>query len=155
MSKRKTRRQKANTKLWGLCKKYVRLTQHNICYTCSANGLKGANWHTGHGIAKGRLSVEYQYDVRNLKSQCMRCNKWLGGMSQVFIAKLEREKEGLKFLKEACTKSEGEWRVKHIPIMKKLTGVNSTIFLEEQIEILENKIKKINERQRVKGTITK
>jgi len=142
--KKKTRRQKANTKLWSLCKEYTRLTQPNVCYTCRNTGLKGANWHTGHGINKGKLAVEFQYDVRNLKSQCMYCNIHMGGESQVFIAKLEREKEGLQFLKEACRKTNGEWRVRHIPMEKKLYGTKSTLFLEEQIEILKKKIEAVD-----------
>lgn len=140
--KKLTPQQRLKKKLWKLCRQHLRLTQHNICYTCGALSLKGANWQTGHGIAKGRLPLEFQYDIRNLKPQCMRCNKWLGGMSQIFIAKLEREKEGLKFLKESCKKVDGCWEVKHITIDKKIAGgVASTKFLKEQIEILEKKIK--------------
>ena len=139
--KKRTRRQKANKDLWDLCKEYIRLTQPNICYTCGATGLAKSNWHTGHGINKGKLPVEFQYDVRNLRSQCYNCNVNLGGDSQVFIAKLEREKDGLKFLKEACRKMDGRWEVKFIPINKKLTGIDATIFLEKQIKILEKNIK--------------
>jgi hypothetical protein len=130
---KKTRRQKANDKIWKLCKEIIRNEYDNVCYTCGKGGLEAQNWHTGHGKAKGLLPVRYQYDLRNLRPQCYNCNINLGGMSDIFITKLEQEEEGLAFLEESCRKTEDGWVVKK---ESDLHGLDATIYLEEQIERL-------------------
>jgi hypothetical protein len=128
---KKTRRQKANDKIWKLCKEITRKEYSNVCYTCGACGLEAQNWHTGHGKAKGLLPVRYQYDLRNLRPQCYNCNINLGGMSDIYVTKLEQEEEGLAFLEESCRKTEDGWVVKK---ESDLHGIDATIFLEELIE---------------------
>lgn len=69
----------------------------------------------------------------------MKCNCNLGGCSDIFIAKLEREKEGLEFLQEACVKIDGRWEIKHEPPMGSLQAwefVNKKI--EEYTLLLNN-----------------
>ena len=117
--------------LWdNLCKPIIRKKYPNICYTCGRTGLQGSNWHTGHGKPKGALQLRFQYDLRNLRPQCLHCNKNLGGCSDIFIAKLEKEKEGLKFLKEACVKINGRWEIKSVPTMG---GIEAYLFVEDLI----------------------
>lgn len=99
-------------KVWELCKQITRRDVAHTCYTCGASNLYGMNLQTGHGKPKGALPMKFKYDTRNLKNQCMRCNIHMGGMSDIFISKLEREKEGLKFLKESCVKIDGHWEIK-------------------------------------------
>lgn len=125
--KKKTPRRKTITdKVWELCKQITRGRYGNVCYTCGAHDLEGKNWHTGHGKPNGALPLRYKYDLRNLRPQCYHCNIDLGGCSDIFIAKLERESEGLEFLLEACEKTDGVWRIKQGNTMG---GKDGTLFL--------------------------
>lgn len=137
--RKKTDRQKAEEKIWELCKAIIRKKYPNVCYTCGAHGLEGSNWHTGHGKPKGALQLRFKYDLRNLKPQCMRDNKNFGGLQDIFIAKLEREEEGLAFLNEACVKIDGRWEIRRdIPTMG---GTDALIFLNEKIREYEDILK--------------
>lgn len=125
--KKKTERQLVDEKIWEECKRIIRLRYDNVCYTCGAQGLEGVNWQTGHGKPKGALPVRYKYDLRNLRPQCLRDNLHYGGMSDLFIAKLEREEEGLVFLLESCRKTKEGWIIKK---ESDLYGKDATIFLQ-------------------------
>ena len=127
----KTPRQKANDKIWELCKQIIRRCYPNTCYTCGAEGLEAQNWQTGHGKPKGSLPIRYQYDLRNLRPQCYNCNMNLGGMTDIFIAKMENEEDGLDFLQDACRQTEEGWVVKK---ESDLYGKEATLFLEDLIE---------------------
>lgn len=83
----------------------------NICFTCGKE-CYGMGRHIGHGLNKASLPLKYKYDKRNLRVQCWNCNLNLGGNQHIFIAKLEKEKEGLEFLKEACNNVDGVWYIK-------------------------------------------
>lgn len=117
-------------KLWELCKEIIKVRHGNTCYT-TGQVVEGFNRHTGHGKPKGALPLKYKYDLRNLRPQSYHANINLGGMTDIFIAKLEREKEGLEFLEEACTKIDGVWHIKHIPPMG---SMESKIFLQNKID---------------------
>ena len=125
--KKRTTRQKLEKMLWEECKRIIRLRYPNTCYTSGATNLTGANWHTGHGKSKGELPIRYKYDLRNLRPQSYHANINLGGMSDVFIAKLEQEEEGLQFLEESCRHIDGYWQIKK---ESDLGGKDATIFLE-------------------------
>lgn len=101
----------------------------NICYTCGKR-CEGSGRHIGHGISKAVLPLKYKYDKRNLKIQCYYCNINLGGNQHIFIAKLEKEKEGLEFLKEACRNVDGVWYVKKETDLK----FDSRQFLESLLD---------------------
>lgn len=103
----------------------------NVCYTCGLT-CYGTNRHIGHGIAKSSLSLQWKYDMRNLKIQCMNCNIWKGGNQHIFIGKLEKEKEGLAFLKEACRNVDGIW----YPKKEEDLSFDSRIFLENLLASL-------------------
>jgi len=129
--RKKTERQKLEEKLWEECKRIIRTRYPNECFTCRAVDLAGVNWQTGHGKPKGALPLQFKYDLRNLRPQCMNCNINLGGASDIFIAKLEQDQEGLTFLEEACRKTEEGW------IIKKeggLVGKEATEFLRDLLE---------------------
>jgi len=121
-------------KLWAECKRIIREKYPNACYTCGVQGLEGSNWQTGHGKPKGALTLQFQYDIRNLRPQCMRCNVHLGGMQDIFMAKLEQEEDGLAFLEEACRYDEEAkaWIIRRdIPTMG---GKDATIFIQNLLE---------------------
>lgn len=128
--KKKAERRKLEDKIWAECKRIIRARYPNECYTCNATGLEGSNWQTGHGKPKGALPLQFKYDLRNLKPQCMNCNIHLGGASDIFITKLENEIEGLHFLKEACLYDEG-WIIHK---GNSLVGKEATEFLRELLE---------------------
>lgn len=121
--------------LWDLCKKIIRLKYPPICYTCGKGNIQGSDWQTGHGKPKGALSLRYQYDLRNLRPQCMHCNLNLGGCSDIFISKLEREREGLEFLLEACFKTNEGWKIKQRDLMGSLEAYK---FVEDKIKEYKN-----------------
>lgn len=130
MKKKKSVRQLEDL-VWKEVRRIVRKTQNNICYTCGARDLSGANWHPGHGLANGSLSRQFKNDLRNIKSQCFYCNINLGGNQEIFIGKLEKEEAGLEFLKEAGYKDEnGAWRC------KKLEPIVARDWLERELSIL-------------------
>lgn len=124
---KKSDRKKLEDKVWNECKRIIRERHGDKCYTCPASNLEGSNWQTGHGKAKGALPLRFKYDLRNLRPQCMRCNLHMGGMSDIFITKLEKEKDGLAFLKESCTHTDDGWIIKHGDTMG---GKDATFFLE-------------------------
>lgn len=78
-------------KLWGECKRIIRATHGNVCYTCGKSGLIGSNWHTGHLFPKASLGAFLKYDLRVLRPQCYRCNIDLGGQGAIFYSKMLRE----------------------------------------------------------------
>lgn len=80
-------------KLWEECKRIIRAKYGNKCYTCSAIGLEGSNWHTGHMLAKASLGAYLKYDLRLLRPQCYKCNIHHGGQGADFIENMRR-KEG-------------------------------------------------------------
>lgn len=124
---KKSDRKKLEDKVWNECRRIIRSRYENTCYTCGARNLEGSNMNTGHGKAKGALPLRFKYDLRNLRVQCMRCNCHMGGMSDIFITKLEKEKEGLAFLEESCTHTDDGWIIKHGDTMG---GKDATFFLE-------------------------
>lgn len=118
-------------KVWELCRKITFKRYGNTCYTTGSTNLSGMNLQCGHGKPKGALPMKFKYDLRNLRPQSYHANINLGGMSDIFIAKLEREKEGLQFLKEACVKIDGRWEVKKDQTMGTM---EAKIFLEGLID---------------------
>lgn len=105
----------------------------NICYTCGRI-CEGSNRHVGHGKPKASLPIKYKYDFRNLKIQCYNCNINLGGATDIFISKLEKEKEGLKFLNEACKNVDGVWYIQR----EEELNFDSRVFLENLLQELKN-----------------
>lgn len=123
--------------LWILCKNIIRKIYPPTCYTCGKTGLSGSNLQTGHCKPKGALPLKFQYDIRNLRPQCLKCNIHLGGCTDIFIAKLEKEKEGKQFLKEACVKIDGRWEIKREAPMGSIDAwIFVTNLIEEYTEIL-------------------
>lgn len=77
-------------KIWLECKRIIRKKYGNSCYTCGRTGLSGANWHTGHLLAKASLGAYLKYDLRLLRPQDYHCNINLGGNGAIFIENMRR-----------------------------------------------------------------
>lgn len=103
-----------NDKVWAECKRITRERYGNRCYTCGKEPLHGSDWHTGHSKPKAALPLRFKYDIRGLRPQCYRCNVNLGGCTDIFIAKLEQDIEGIQFLNDACyyDKEANAWRIR-------------------------------------------
>lgn len=88
---------KIQIKLWAECKRIIREKYGNVCYTCGKAGLEGANWHTGHMLAKASLGAMGKYNLRLLRPQCYFCNINCGGQGAIFIENM-RSIEGDKYV---------------------------------------------------------
>lgn len=91
---KKVSKQKISTlqvKLWDECKRIIRKTHGNTCFTCSKTGLVGSDWHTGHLWAKASLGAFMKYDLRVLRPQCYHCNINLGGAGADFYLRMWQE----------------------------------------------------------------
>ena len=133
--KGKSESAKIQQKLWELCRQIIRKRYPNICYTCDATGLKGANWHTGHMWAKGSLHALLKYDLRILRPQCYRCNMILGGMGAIFYEKMLKE-EGKKYMQAL---DQARWEDKNVVL-------KSTDHYLNLIESYTQILKELNER---------
>jgi hypothetical protein len=125
-------------KLWNEVKRITRTRHQKNCYTCNAQNLEGSNLQSGHGKPMGALPLRFKYDIRNIRPQCMVCNIHRGGMTDIFLARLEQEEEGLQFLNEACylDVDSNAWRIRQdIP---QLCGRDATIFIENLLEQYKN-----------------
>lgn len=126
-------------KLWKECQRLTRERFQNPdgtwnCYTCNKVIVNPQDAQTGHGKPKGALSLRYQFDIRNLRVQCMVCNVHRGGMQDIFIAKLEQEPDGFAFLKDACYIDEeaNAWRIRYESDL--LGGKDSELFITRLLE---------------------
>ena len=89
---------KLKAKLWALVSEYVRRKDTSFmgygkCYSCPAM-LYWKLLQCGH-FHHGTLD----YDLRNLKKQCARCNKWLHGNLAEYAANLVKEFGPIEFEK--------------------------------------------------------
>lgn len=124
-------------KLWNEVKRLTRERFPPVCYTCGVT-VEGQNDHAGHGKAMASLPLRFKYDIRNIRRQCMICNVHRGGMTDIFIMKLEREPEGLTFLNEACyvDVENNVWRIRQdIP---SIGGKDATLFIQKLLEQYQN-----------------
>lgn len=137
--RKKTDRKKLEEKLWEECKRITRKRFQNpdgswTCYTTGAILTNLRDVHTGHGKPKGALPLRFKYDIRNLRPQSYHANINLGGMTDVFLAKLEQEPEGFAFLQEACYFDENDYCWKIRQDIPSLGGIEATIFIENLLK---------------------
>lgn len=75
-------------KAWKLISLFVRTNggtvEYNNCFTCGAR-LHYKELQCGHYIHN-----KLDYELDNLKPQCVRCNKWLSGNLGIYAEKLIR-----------------------------------------------------------------
>lgn len=127
--KKKSDLTKAKEKLWELCKQITRKTYGNTCYTCGTPGLSGSNWQTGHFLTSSTCSMELRYDLKNLRPQCLPCNKWKSGNWQAYEERLIRD--------------HGEEYVEELKVRNRLTKGNSygIFWIRQKIEEYKNILK--------------
>lgn len=78
--------------LWAECRRIIRASYPDTCYTCGATqlALKPVNWQTGHMLAKASVGAYLKYDLRVLRPQCYLCNIRHGGRGADFIENMRR-----------------------------------------------------------------
>lgn len=84
---KKPTRKSLHKKLWDLQSKEIRskaadFSGYAECYTCRRK-YQWKEMDVGH-----RFHNKLDFDKRNLKPQCVRCNKWLHGASGEYTARL-------------------------------------------------------------------
>lgn len=80
----------AKDKLWKVFKELVHRRDNNTCVSCGARDLSGHNRHAGHFIPSAACGGFLRYDLRNVWTQCARCNMFLGGAGAEYTRSLER-----------------------------------------------------------------
>jgi hypothetical protein len=81
----------AKDKLWKALKDVVHKRDGRVCVSCGAKDLKGHNCHGGHFIPSAACGGFLRYDMRNVWSQCARCNMFLGGAGAEYTRSLEKK----------------------------------------------------------------
>lgn len=72
-------------KVWKKCSEYVRKRDNYICFTCDRQLDKDTS-HAGH-FRHGKTKPTF-FDERQIRCQCVKCNKWLSGNLGIYGVKL-------------------------------------------------------------------
>lgn len=80
---------KAKDKLWKALKTVVHTRDDSVCITCGKKELAGNNRHAGHFIPSAACGGFLRYDLRNVWSQCARCNLFESGAGAEYTRALE------------------------------------------------------------------
>ena len=114
-------------KLDKLFSEYVRRSADPCkCYTCGKLG-HWKSMQAGHYIPRNHLAT--RWDERNVKVQCVGCNVWGGGKSDVFAVNL-REEYGQDVLEEL---QKAKVTITNIGVKE----------MEELIEVYQNNLKEL------------
>lgn len=82
---------KAKEKLWKALKHLVHQRDGGTCITCGAKELTGNNRHGGHFLPSAACGAFLRYDLRNVWSQCARCNLFESGAGAEYTRALEKK----------------------------------------------------------------
>lgn len=88
---------KAKDKLWKSLKVVVHKRDDSKCITCGKTHLEGANRHAGHFLPSAACGGFLRYDLRNVWTQCARCNLFESGAGAEYVRALE-DKFSRKFV---------------------------------------------------------
>lgn len=80
----------AKDKLWKELKSLIHTRDNRVCITCGATNLSGHNCQAGHFIPSAACGGFLRYDLRNVWTQCARCNLFLGGAGAEYTRALEK-----------------------------------------------------------------
>lgn len=80
---------KAKDRLWKSLKVVVHKRDNNTCITCGKTNLEGNNRHGGHFLPSAACGAFLRYDLRNVWSQCARCNLFESGAGAEYTRALE------------------------------------------------------------------
>lgn len=97
--KSKSELAKAKERLWKTLKKVIDIRDGDICISCGAEGLRGANKHGGHFIPSSSCGGFLRYDLRNVWNQCATCNLFRNGAGAEYTLALQK-KFGLEFVEK-------------------------------------------------------
>jgi len=82
---------KAKDKLWKEFKVVVHKRDNSKCISCGATKLEGHNRHGGHFLASASCGGFLRYDLRNVWSQCARCNLFMSGAGPEYTLALQKK----------------------------------------------------------------
>jgi len=80
-------------KVWDECKRIIRAYYGNECVACGTK-VYGSQLHTGHMFKEANLPMQMKYDLRLLRPECLRCNKFLNGNESWYMANVIRQQGG-------------------------------------------------------------
>lgn len=80
---------KAKNKLWKQMKAVIHKRDDSVCITCGKKDLCGHNRHAGHFIPSAACGGFLRYDLRNVWTQCARCNLFESGAGAEYTRALE------------------------------------------------------------------
>ena len=80
---------KAKAKLWKALKVVIHKRDDSKCITCGKEKLVGSNRHAGHFLPSAACGGFLRYDIRNVWSQCARCNLFESGAGAEYTRALE------------------------------------------------------------------
>lgn len=82
---------KAKEKLWKVLKEIVHKRDGGVCITCGAKDLTAHNRHGGHFLPSAACGGFLRYDLRNVWTQCARCNLFESGAGAEYTRALEKK----------------------------------------------------------------
>jgi hypothetical protein len=82
---------KAKEKLWRALKNVIHKRDNSVCITCGKENLTGPNRHAGHFLPSAACGGFLRYDIRNVWSQCARCNLFESGAGAEYTRALEKK----------------------------------------------------------------
>jgi len=82
---------KAKIKLWKAMKVVIHKRDGSDCITCDKCKLMGSNRHGGHFLPSAACGGFLRYDLRNVWSQCARCNLFESGAGAEYTRALEKK----------------------------------------------------------------
>ena len=82
---------KAKDKLWKELKVIVHKRDHCRCISCGARKLEGTNRQGGHFIPSASCGGFLRYDIRNVWTQCAKCNLFYSGAGAEYTVALQKK----------------------------------------------------------------
>ena len=128
----KTKRKKLKDKLWKLISEYTRRRDADECgmvKCCTCSTIK--HWkelHAGHFIPQAQGDA-VRYDLRNINSQCYRCNINLGGNGAEYYPYMEE--------------THGKEVIDELRLMSNQTVKYTLSDLEDMIESIQNMLEEL------------
>lgn len=80
-------------KVWDECTRIIKAYYGNECISCGTK-CYGKQLHTGHLFKERNLPMQMKYDLRLLRPQCLRCNRFIHGNESWYIVNLIRQQGG-------------------------------------------------------------
>ena len=124
----------AKTKLWKTLKQILEVRDGDVCISCGATGITGHNKHGGHFLPSASCGGFLRYDLRNVHSQCMRCNMFMSGATVDYMIALEK-KYGRKFVDKILLQRGTDIKL-DLDYITKLTEYYESLTGKDQAQLL-------------------